>query len=277
MQQLQVINAARFSKGPAARCNNAHGVPDRATHDCIADGPGTQGQLVYYFQAVDKFRHFQDAERYMEALRFVNLSKSAGLIGMFGAYLGMRVRLKKKLLAPELVQEAAGEIVGMRFHPSECFGSPALGNLRPPDSHDCWKRGWVLCDYLPMHIEVRWDGSSEDYTGLGKCGVWHVEPMTDTWKLEVKKTFTVDHPNVSRAHTSKKKSSVDVTRTQVPLAPEWPVTFQGIQGTTVRGPEGQPKGLVLDLLRPQTMRGEERESEYFQHLYMALGRAQKLE
>ena len=135
----------------------------------------------------------------------------------------------------------------------------------------------MLCDYLPMHIEVRWDGSSEDYTGLGKCGVWHVEPMTDTWTLEVKKNFTVDHPNVSRAQTSKKKPSVDVTRTQLPLAPERPVTLQCIQGTTVRGPEGHPKGLVLDLLRPQTVRGEERESEYFQHLYMALGRAQKLE
>ena len=171
MQQLQVMNAARFSLGPAARCNNAHGAPDGATHERFADDPGTQGQLVYYFQAVDKFRHFHDAERYMEALKFVNLSKSAGLMGMFGCYLGMRVRLKKKLLAPELVQEAAGEIVGMRFHPRERFGCPSMSNLRPPDSHDCWKRGWVLCDYLPMHIEVRWDGSSEDYTGLNKCRV----------------------------------------------------------------------------------------------------------
>eukprot|EP00973_Karenia_brevis_P069550 9669862-Karenia_brevis.AAC.1 len=72
----------------------------------MSDVVGTQGQLVYYFQAVDKFRHHQHRDRHMEALMFVNLSKSAGLLGMFAGYLGMRVRLKKKTLPPELVQEA---------------------------------------------------------------------------------------------------------------------------------------------------------------------------
>ena len=43
----------------------------------------------------------------------------------------------------------------------------------------------------------------------------------------------------------------------------------------MRGPEGQPKGLVVDLFRSQTMRGEQRDAECFQHVYMALGRAQK--
>ena len=51
------------------------------------------------------------------------------------------------------------------------------------------------------------------------------------------------------------------------------MTFQNIQGKTVRGPEGQPKGLVLDLFKPGYMASE----EYFQHIYMALGRARKLE
>jgi len=77
--------------------------------------------------------------------------------------------------------------------------------------------------------------------------------------------------------TAKKETMVDVSRTQVPMAPEFAVTFQGIQGTTIRGPEGQPKGLTVDLMRPQTMRRPDREPEYFQHLYMALGRARKLE
>ena len=55
------------------------------------------------------------------------------------------------------------------------------------------------------------------------------------------------------------------------------VTFQNIQGQTIRGPEGEPKGYVLDMYRPQTMRGSERDPEYFQHIYMGLGRAQKLD
>ena len=49
------------------------------------------------------------------------------------------------------------------------------------------------------------------------------------------------------------------------------MTYQNIQGKTVRGPEGQPKGLVLDLFRPSYMGRE----EYF--LCRGLGRARKLE
>ena len=202
-------------------------------------------------------------------------------MGMLGAFLGMRGRLKKKTLPPELVQEATCEVVGIVFHPKERFGHPGSSNLRPADEHECWQRGWVRCDYLPLHIEVRFDGESEDYTGLGKPGVWHLEPVVDDWALPVKRSYTVDHPNAPRAKrvkvTARKETRIDVVRTQVPLAPEFPVTFQGIQGTTVRGPEKQPKGLILDLFRPQTMRGPDREPEYFQHLYMGLGRAQKLE
>ena len=59
---------------------------------------------------------------------------------------------------------------------------------------------------------------------------------------------------------------------QIPLTHEDDMTFQNVQGKTVRGPEGQPKGLVLDMFKPGYMCKE----EYFQHLYMGLGRARKL-
>lgn len=81
----------------------------------------------------------------------------------------------------------------------------------------------------------------------------------------------MDHPAAARCKTkqvtAKKVKNVEVRRIQVPLAPEFPVTFQGIQGVTVRGPEKQPKGLVLDLLRPEDMNTELRQPEYFQHVY----------
>ena len=57
----------------------------------------------------------------MEALKYVNLTKSAGLMGFLGVYLGMRVRITKKLLPPMIVQEATGEVVGIVFHPKEKF------------------------------------------------------------------------------------------------------------------------------------------------------------
>ena len=281
LQQLQLLISARHCAGPRAQMNHADGSPNIAKHGFMSMPKGVEGQLVYYFQAVDRFRHPQEIQIHHEALKCVNLSKTAGLMGMFGAYLGMRVRLKKKIAAPELVQEATGEIVGIRFHSKERFGHPNSTCLQPAENHDCWKRGWVRCEYLPVHVEVRFDGLSEDYTGLNKPGVWHVEPVEDAWKLPIRKSYTVDHPNAKGKKTvqvkAKKDTEIEVWRTQCPLAPEFAVTFQGIQGTTVRGPEGQPKGLTLDLYRPQTMRGEGRDAEYFQHVYMALGRAQKLE
>lgn len=51
--QLRVLQMARLSHGPEALCNTIDGKPDRS---CTgrSDQPG---QLVYYFQAVDRFAH----------------------------------------------------------------------------------------------------------------------------------------------------------------------------------------------------------------------------
>ena len=90
--------------------------------------------------------------------------------------------MTKKVLAPELVQEATGEVVGVTFHPEERFGHPMSSNFRPADTHECWQRGRVLCDRLPLYVEIRFDGCSQDYTGLGKPVVWHLSPQKETWK-----------------------------------------------------------------------------------------------
>ena len=279
LQQLHVVLCARASCGPHALFNKADGKPDVSS---VAGRSLRPGQLVYYFQAVDTFRHKQhDRQIYLDALKFVNLSKSAGLQGISGFFVGMRVRLTKKIAPPELVQEATGEIIDIRFHPMERFGHPCGNPLRPPDQHDCWDRGWVLCDYLPMHIAVRWDGCSDDYTGLGQPGVWHLEPQRDSWDFPLAKVYTINHPNaarpVKRCATGKKKATVEVTRVGCALAPEQVVTFQNIQGQTVRGPQGEPKGFDVDLYRPSTMSGNDMAGEYFQHVYIALGRARRLD
>ena len=234
MVQLQVLRHAACSRGPVAACNTAEGKPDRTSAPTGTD----RGQLVYYFQAVDRFKHLQDREMYLRALRFVNLSKSAGMHGMFGVFVGMRVRLTKKILGPELVQEATGEVVGKALHPEERFGHPASSNVHPASSHECWERGWVLCDRLPLHVEVRFDESAEDYTGLGKPGVWHVAPRKDTWKLPVDAAMvTINHPGAARPKvirgTSRKHSTVEVLRCQLPLTNEDEMTYQNAQGKTV--------------------------------------------
>ena len=62
----------------------------------------------------------------------------------------------------------------------------------------------------------------------------------------------------------------------MPLSPELVVTYQNVQGGTIRGPEGQAKGFVLDLFRPMSMQGDLKDAEYFQHVYMGMGRPRKL-
>ena len=95
MTQLHVLRMAKQSYGPRALRNTPTGAPCKSlTCDSAA-----QGQLVYYFQRVDRFKQDFDKRHYEQALRAVNLSKSAGLHGLLGIFVGMRVRLTKKILA----------------------------------------------------------------------------------------------------------------------------------------------------------------------------------
>ena len=95
MSQLHTLQMAFKSGGHVAICNKADGKPDLSR-----TVPGqSNGQLVYYFTAVDRFKHNyynRDRATRLRALASVNLSKSAGLPGMCGTFLGMRVRLTRK-------------------------------------------------------------------------------------------------------------------------------------------------------------------------------------
>jgi hypothetical protein len=83
LQQLHILASARVSPGAKAAANDDFGKPDLKrmgqTVSCGDRPPATihqpsrQGQLVYYFQAVDRFTHRQTRDIYMEALKFVNL------------------------------------------------------------------------------------------------------------------------------------------------------------------------------------------------------------
>jgi hypothetical protein len=236
-------------------------------------------QLIYYAQAVDRpsTAGFAGHSGFVEqALAVANRNVTGGLMGMLPLFLGMRVKLTKKVLAPELVQEASGEIVGIAFHDQEGFRhtiSAKVAPTQPPESHPCWERGWVVLDHLPKYVAVRFDDQTEDYTGLGRPGVFLVEPHQDTWQLLYKTGRHINHPLAAERVVQGKSVKVQVRRYQLPLAPERVGTYQGQQGKTIRGPDKEPLGHTVDLRRPSYMDP----SEYFQHLYMILGRARSLD
>ena len=87
------------------------------------------------------------------------------------------------------MQEAAGTVLRYAFHEDETFGfgrSHGVAPTSPPPDHPCWQRGWVVLDRLPRYVEVQMDDCTIDYTGLGKPGVWHLEPEADDWILKYK-------------------------------------------------------------------------------------------
>ena len=210
-----------------------------------------------------------------QALAVANQNSTGGLMGTLPLFLGMRVKLTKKLLPPELVQEASGEVVGVAFHDEEGFGRALASHTpaRPPETHPCWQRGWVMLDRLPKYVLVRFDAQHEDYTGLGRPGVFLVEPTSDAWTLKYRTVAHVDHPLAPARVKQSKVANVSVRRYQLPLAPERVGTYQGQQGKTIRGPDKEPLGHTVDLRKPAYMEA----SEYKQHLYMILGRARSLD
>ena len=209
----------------------------------------TKGQLIYYVQAVDHPLQAAFADRpdvYAQALEVANMSSGTkGLMGVFSCFMGMRMKLTKKLMAPDMVQECPGEVVGLAFHEAERFGGhgAAVGAPpAPPPDHPCWERGWVLLDRLPLYVEFRVDGATEDYTGLGRPGVWFLEPTTEESTLYYKLRCTVNQPRASRAP---KTSSFEVPmrRCQIPGAPEPVGTYQNMRGKTARGPAPRSRGV----------------------------------
>ena len=238
------------------------------------------GQLIYYVQAVDVVGDRRLASQkalYVQALQVANMATTTkGLMGMLGFFMGMRMKLTKKLAPPEVVQEAPGEVVGVTFHAEEGFGLPNISGrapYAPAASHSCWAKGWVLLDRLPQFLECRLDDSPEDYTGLGKRGVWHVEPENDSWDFECKAVSTIDHARASALTTRIHKIHAHLNRSQLPVAPEHDGTYNNFQGRTVREPSGEPIGHTIDLRKP----GYLHDDEYKQHLYMILGRSMSLD
>ena len=120
-----------------------------------------KGRLLYYVQAVDLVHQSEftnDKSILREILGLTNMaSKTGNLMSFLPLHLGLKVKVTKKLLPPEIVQECPAEVIAIQFHPNERFGVPGApaGGGVPAGSHPCWETGYVRLDYLPASITLR--------------------------------------------------------------------------------------------------------------------------
>ena len=115
------------------------------------------------------------------------------------------------------MQDAAGTVVGVKFHPLE-FGSKEE-DWRHNQGHEAHRLGYYRCNRLPRCVFVKFDDFKED-VGLGE-GVVMIAPHRATWEW-------IAHYD-DESH-ERKQQKVRVTRYQFPLLPERVRTVQTAQG-----------------------------------------------
>ena len=188
LQQLCAYESARAAFGPTATVNTTQGKPQvvrrgfppyvsksfnlqygsvfRRRSFLLESLLHEQGRLLYYVQAVDLVHQAEfanDKSVLREILSITNMAtKTGNLMSFLPLHVGLKVKVTKKLLPPEIVQECPAEIIAIQMHPNERFGIPGApaGGSVPAPSHPCWQSGFVRLDYLPASVTIRIEARS---------------------------------------------------------------------------------------------------------------------
>ena len=201
LQQITVYESAKNSFGVAALQSTVDGRPVRllrhfpaavsrsfnsrfgrafdAFADVLTSFLFARGQVIYYAQAVDlvhQKEYFNDKSVLRECLAISNMaSKTCNLMSFCPLHVGLRVKITKKLMAPELVQECPAEIIAIQVHPEERYGIPGCppGLPQPPAGHPCWTEGVCRLDFLPASVTLRVEAGTLTFLG------WWVQVNTN--------------------------------------------------------------------------------------------------
>ena len=206
-------------------------------------------QLLLYVQAVDTPKECTMAQRdYKRALQLVSYCQTGNRVGLLPLFVGMRVRLTRKLNAKYgLVNEKPGVVQGFEFHANE-FLNPAhdwVGDR----SHEAWQRGYVCLQYLPKAVYVKFDKCSMDW-GFGP-GVVAIEPSVGDKLFELH----------LHADDNERHIVGHATRFQLPLMPEQVRTTQTAQGKS------------MERLKAMLAKGNMSVDEWWLNVYVMLSRA----
>ena len=176
------------------------------------------GKILYYIPAVDTPATRLTKEDYDDMRAEPNIGHTAKLPSVLPVWIGMQMILNESVLPPKYVRGTTCEVVGLEPHPRE----PPIEDRESITDHGC-----VVLHYMPRSIYVRIHGSNDSFlqagtteaappTNMDLTGVLAIKPQARTWYF----TCAVS------------KTSVQVSRTQVPLLPKKQCTLHGVQGKT---------------------------------------------
>ena len=228
---------------------------------------GRLGKKIYYAQACDRAATLLPRNCYYQALQYANMNKMGKLVGSLPLFVGCRVRFTHRICrAHNIVQDAAGVIVDIEFHPLE--NREEIGNMSRNEEG-------VMCmalQYMPLAVYVAIDDHIPRIHEDGTCmpgtdfengrerGILAVEPLrvaTDAISIRTSAT----HPT----------NKIHFTRIQIPLVPEAIRTTYSVQGVTA-------DKLIVDCTRPSWLKGRiDADHEYWMHLYVMLSRARRMQ
>ena len=175
-------------------------------------------KVLFYIPAIDVPLSRLSRDEFDEMRAFPNISQSAKFPGVLPIWIGMEMILTDSVLPPKYVRGTACTVVGIEPHPKE----PPMHDRESITTHGC-----IVLHYMPKCIYVQITGSDDVFLQASEVsaaqpgeldlkGVLAIKPQPRQWK------FT----------PSTCKSTVQVSRTQVPLLPRKQCTLHGVQGKT---------------------------------------------
>ena len=201
------------------------------------------GKILFYSPAVDTPSVLLSRDDF-DAMRAVpNIGQTAKLPSVLPVWVGMEMILTESLLPPKYVRGTACEVVGLEPHPRE----------PPIEGRDSiTTQGCVVLHYMPTCIYVRITGSSDSFLQARTAGVAQPGAMDLTGVLAIKPQA---RPWNFTPATS--KTSVKISRTQVPLLPRKQCTLHGVQGKTA------DPGFIVHWTFPPGLRKESKWLAYY--------------
>ena len=199
-------------------------------------------KVLWYIVAID----VPDGECPISIFRAMtgcpSVTTTKKLPGILPLYIGARVRLTKTLMAPELVPEREGTVVGLELH--EMDRSRLRGRMQEQTS--ITEDGAYMLEHMPKCVFVKFDGFEkelmeplpcEEHAVCGperscqKCkfftGIVAVLPQSAQWTF--RQSAGQQHKQLGKPSASIR---VEVRRVQFPLVPALPKTLHGLQGVT---------------------------------------------